>query len=167
MSCPDWRLLVSQREREPGRDPDGWEAARRHLDECAACRRAAIAADPLLVFAPLGAAAPPAGREEEMLASVTALVRAERLERRRRLPSGPALGRLAAGLGVFALLGLTGGPSPDRAWAPAAQVAGVDRLADAPPAAILEDLDRPQARVYELPQSDLALVMIVDASLDV
>lgn len=167
MSCPDWRRLVALREEDPSRDPDGWEAARRHLADCAPCRREAIAADPLLVFAPRAATPTPAAREAEMLASVTALVRAERLAERRRALASSTFGRLAAGLGVLALLSLSGAPSPRQLPAPAAQVAGVDGLAGTPPAAILEDLDRPDARVYELPQSDIALVMIVDASLDV
>ena len=37
----------------------------------------------------------------------------------------------------------------------------------APMGSLVEDLDRPGARIYELPQSDMAVVMIVDASLDV
>ena len=31
----------------------------------------------------------------------------------------------------------------------------------------VEELDRPGVRIYELPQADMAVVMIVDASLDV
>jgi hypothetical protein len=32
---------------------------------------------------------------------------------------------------------------------------------------VVEELDRPGARIYELPQAGMAVVMIVDASLDV
>ncbi|MEO8277151.1 MAG: hypothetical protein ABI639_13130 [Thermoanaerobaculia bacterium] len=40
-------------------------------------------------------------------------------------------------------------------------------LTAAPAQSAVEELDRPGARIYELPQRDMAVVMIVDASLDV
>ena len=57
MSCPDWKRLVRERQalshpfaRETGDSLD-WREALGHLDSgCPACRKAALAADPLLVF---------------------------------------------------------------------------------------------------------------------
>jgi hypothetical protein len=58
MSCPDWSALAARRNDANdahGSDAAGeaaaaWQEALRHLDACAACRRQALAADPLLIF---------------------------------------------------------------------------------------------------------------------
>jgi len=167
MSCPDWRRLAALREAQPELDPPGWEAIRRHLASCPACRREAVAADPLLAFTRL--AEPPAdpGMEHEMQGAVAAMIRAARLETPRRSARAAGLAKLAAGLGTVALLMFSGSP-PGRAPEPGNRAAAdALRIDQGPAAAILEDLDRPGARIYELPQDDLAVVMIVDSSLDV
>ena len=167
MSCPDWRRLAALREAQPELDPPGWEAVRDHLASCPACRREAVAADPLLAFTRL--AEPPAdpGLEHEMQGAVAAMIRAARLETPRRSARAAGLAKLAAGLGTVALLMFSGSP-PGRAPEPT-NLAAADALVidEGPATAILEDLDRPGARIYELPQDDLAVVMIVDSSLDV
>lgn len=60
MSCPDWSALAARRndahDAHDSHDADiageaaAWQEALRHLDACAACRRQALAADPLLIF---------------------------------------------------------------------------------------------------------------------
>jgi hypothetical protein len=60
MSCPDWRSLTLRRELAGGDEPDGWREATQHLDGCANCRQAALAADPTLLFRRLPGLAEPA-----------------------------------------------------------------------------------------------------------
>jgi hypothetical protein len=190
VSCPDWRDLVAARDAAPGIDPPGWAAARSHAAQCERCRTQALAADPLLLFARLPERAVSAVEIADMQASVAALVRASRVAQHPATPlmpsalsSSPAdargersLGnaapgllsatRVAAALGICSLLALSGVPrSPSRAPGSLAESASVPG-ASAPGSAV-EELDRPGARIYELPQSDMSVVMIVDASLDV
>ena len=196
MSCPDWVALVAARaahasDGAPGSpgsdgshtsvDPTEFAAARRHLESCPACRRTAIAADPLLVFATLPQPLQVSALDvSAMQDSVLTLVRASRVATAQ--PSPPSISRrrsargvkAAAGLLLASLLALSGTPRTPATHATAAAVGADaqalshwidDALELAPPA--VEDLDRPGARIYELPQGDLAVVMIVDASLDV
>lgn len=168
MSCPDWRALVAARERDAGADPPGWAEARGHLSGCAACRAAAIDLDPSLLFVHLPAPLAAAADVVEMQRAVAALVRAERVEPRARPLARRAWRGAAAAAILLLALGVEAGP---RRGAPAAPVATVAALPEEsldlarPPA--LEEIDRPQARVYQVPADGLAVVMIVDASLDV
>src|SRR5262249_36619722 len=60
--CPDWRGLAAPRFDSPGAatgEPAGWAEALAHLDGCPACRRAALEADPTLLFRRLPALPPP------------------------------------------------------------------------------------------------------------
>ena len=51
MSCPDWKTLAAWRDDPRAEEPAEWQEALAHLDRgCVQCRRAAIAADPTLVF---------------------------------------------------------------------------------------------------------------------
>lgn len=166
MSCPDWRSLVAARERDPhvlGTDPPGWSEALDHLDRCPGCAGEALALDPLLVFRRLPRTEPKPGEVEALATEVLALVRAGR--RAERLPrrSGWWRGVAAAAL-VAAALALEPGagglrPVPGRVVATLA--------ADLPTLPLLDGLEFPSARIYELGGDGLAVVMVVDESLDV
>ncbi|HNU82838.1 MAG: hypothetical protein GX178_12070 [Acidobacteria bacterium] len=163
MSCPDWQRLTALRERDPDAEPPGWREALAHLDGCPACAAAALAADPLLVFRRLPR---PAVREEEVAAlgaEVLALVRAGRREARRPRRRGFWRGAAAAALVGAALL-LEPGAGALRPG-PGVTVAALAAEPAAPP--LLDGLEASSARVYELGGDGLALVMVVDASLDV
>lgn len=186
MSCPDWNALHAAREADPLVDPPGFAAARAHLADCRDCRRAAARVDPLLLFAapgntpgPTGSAARP---DLEMQSAVLALVRASRVAAPPAAPrarAGRRAGQVAAAIVLTSLLGLSGGPPVDGSRERAGSAGTVADLASpaelarwvdetailAQPA--VEDVDRPEARIYDLSQADLAVVMIVDASLDV
>ena len=184
MTCPDWRALVAAHEAEPEADEPDWAAARHHAAECSRCRAEALAADPLLLFARLPERNVEPREIVDMQGAVAALVRASRVTQGGHLASPLApratsfrlfsASRIAAALGVCSLLALSGAPRP--------QPAGVGVLAAAgnllvgteggsedalPMHSLVEELGRPGARIYDLQQADMAVVMIVDASLDV
>lgn len=182
MTCPDWQSLVAARDAEPAVDPPTWAEARRHAAGCDRCRRAALAADPLLLFARLPEATVTPAELADMQSAVAALVRAGRvghaaaIGHRVHPPADSrraAAARFAAALGVCSLLALSGAPRPQPptldTLAAGGDLAGLGMAADdaASMGSVVEELDRPGARIYELPQSDMAVVMIVDASLDV
>lgn len=185
MNCPDWNAITERRAAEPLRDPDGFGAALAHLQGCQECRSSALATDPLLVFHPgvrpapavHATAAESAADVLAMQGSVLALVRASRVagggqqDSTSRLPAGF---RIAASLALFSLMVLFGGPKEADREAARSQVGSnladwIDETAQSADIArpVVEDLEQPGARIYELPQDDLAVVMIVDASLDV
>lgn len=182
MSCPDWRALVAARDAEPAADLPAWAEARRHAAKCGRCRQEALLADPLLLFSRLPERRVTPDEIGDMQAAVAALVRAGRIAQGGRSGSGSArrsagsglfsISRVAAALGICSLLALSG--------APRSRPAGLGEVALGPQStraalagevlpldSVVEELDRPGARIYELPQSDMAVVMIVDASLDV
>ncbi len=171
MTCPDWLALAAERERDPGTDPAGWAAACAHLELCPACRRAAVAADPLLLFQRLEAPRADAAEVVRMQQAVAALVGAARVARRGR--RGGGLGRVAAAAAVALLaLAVQSGPrpAPPRAGSDLAALAFADgepAFSPGPAPPVLEELDRPEARVYQLPAEGLSVVLIVDSSLDV
>jgi hypothetical protein len=191
MSCPDWRSLAGQRD---GRDGDvpGWDAAVAHFDGgCPSCRRAALAAEPTLVFRGLRAAGMSAAREASEVAAVRQAVDAMRTARRvdaiggrsrlvRRSSGRVRWVRWAAAAALTALsLAVPADRGPRRSE-PAPQVAAT-RPAGAPvrsaavPAAFageadlptVEGVNRPGARVYHMEGEGLSVVMIVDETLDV
>jgi hypothetical protein len=173
VSCPDWRTLLARREARPDDDPDGWAAARRHLAGCAACRAEALAWDPTLLFLQLPAPRVEAGDVAAMQEAVAALVRAGRVDPRkaRRLRAARPAGRWrsVAAAAVLALAALVVEPVRRPDAAPADELAAFD--ADWLPAlavpAVLEEIESPEARVYQIPAEGLSVVMVVDASLDV
>ncbi|MEO8197847.1 MAG: hypothetical protein ABI689_14115 [Thermoanaerobaculia bacterium] len=188
MSCPDWRALVAARDAEPAADQPAWAEARHHAAQCGRCREEALLADPLLLFARLPERRATAGEIGEMQSAVAALVRAGRIAQGtssaqsgrqialRAAGSGLfSVTRVAAALGVCSLLAFSGAPrSRPAGLLGAFAVAGSPQSGQValtrevlPLDSIVEELDRPGARIYELPQSDMAVVMIVDASLDV
>lgn len=186
MTCPDWRALVAARDAEPAADLPAWAAARRHAAQCSLCRGEALAADPLLLFSRLPKPAPAAADEiADMQAAVASLVRASRVAQSDPVtrgrngavaasPGTRTVTRFAAALGVCSLLALSGAPRthpPGLGTLAAAGslLAGAEAVVDEERAmqSVVEELDRPGARIYELPQAGMAVVMIVDASLDV
>jgi hypothetical protein len=166
---------IAGHEGAPDVDPPEWAPARRHLGVCAECRRAALALEPTLLFAALPA--PAVGPDEiaSMQEAVAALVRAGRIDgevgRGRRALGGRLRGvAAAAAVAALALVADPGArpvdPQPGGELAAAVDFAGEDPFAPVYPA-VLEELDRPEARVYQIPAEGYSVVMIVDASLDV
>jgi len=190
MSCPNWDDLARQRATEQ-REPEAWRLAVRHLDSCGACRQQAVASDPLLVFRARSGA--PSERYEdaaevvEMCRSVKAVVRSRDWESPRQPARHSAAWRQAAAVGLLAflllLLGPNGrvGPLPsavggadslsvqeaDRVVGTTSATELLDHLTAALPLSLVENVDRPGARVYELRRENLSLVMIIDHTLDV
>jgi hypothetical protein len=190
-TCFDWPALTAHRHDPQAAEPAAWSEALAHLDGCPDCRRAALAADPTLLFhrlaapperenrAPQGAAFAPGSDIEEraeveaVLQAVSALRAARRVAGRRaglRRVAGWARWAAAAVLAFLALSldneGLPGGPR-------SAFVAGSAGGAELP--AAVSRLPRTdgaatnqvEARIYHLDGDDLSVVMIVDESLDV
>lgn len=139
MSCPDWTALIAWRDDRRGVEPEGWSDALAHFDGgCPLCRKAALKADPTLVFRRL--AQVPAARMTEaqeraevdsVRQAVAAMRAASRLDRTSRRGVF-ARGVLAAGgwkrwsaAAALALMTVTV-PSDD-----ARRTADVRRTADA------------------------------------
>jgi hypothetical protein len=175
VSCPDWNGLVALRDGE-GADLSGWTAALDHLDACPRCRPQALEADPLLVFRRLPAPEMTAGEEsaevDSMRQAVAAMRTARRLDSHRRFAGW----RRWTAAAVLALASLALGNDRQDSLARMARLpmAPPDSVATAEPdgapqpgAPMLEDLNRPNARVYQVQQKNLALVMVVDKGLDV
>ncbi|HZF10181.1 MAG TPA: hypothetical protein VFE33_15440 [Thermoanaerobaculia bacterium] len=198
VACPDWRALTAHRIDPLGRrgretdEPAGWTEALAHLDGCPDCRRAALEADPTLLFRRLPALPPPvldlapaalAAEVESIRLAVAGMRTARRLapppERsllRRSRHWGAAAGLAIAALSLGATPALR--PAPHgiaaltaprtvRLPAPPANVRLVsDRVPDRVPT--IEELNRPAARVYQMDGGEnLSVVMIVDERLDV
>ncbi|MGE5233892.1 MAG: hypothetical protein ACM3OB_07260 [Acidobacteriota bacterium] len=185
MSCPDtarWQALLAHRFEPAANEPAGLAEAMEHLDACPTCRRVAVAIDPSLTFRTLRRSAAVPGEVEAMRQAVAGLRRARELGERIELGEPPAPRRwprwalrAAAAAGFTVLLAQAYGPRAPvappvhvaaTAAAPAAARAIVP-VADGAAAPLLEETDRPGARVYQLGGRDLAVVMIVDKSLDV
>ncbi len=178
MSCPDWPALLAVRAADPAVDPPEWRAARAHLDDCVRCRENAFALDPTLVFSRLAVPRLATDEVQRMRQAVEALRRAEPLRHRRhrRRPSARALrrGALAAGLLIAALgqhpLAFVPPSAPLVAPSPSVATPVAIRPAESAGsglASIVDQLDRPQARIYEMGAEGLSVIMIVDESLDV
>lgn len=183
MNCPDWKTLLahrldSDRESESGVDgpPSEWPEALEHLEECPACRRRALALDPSLIFAaqaPLGVSDDEVGL---IKANVHTLLRARAAEHAsHRVRRG--LGRLAAAAAVVALMvllpthtsrqALTSSPALPGLASDARSVPAGDGLLVEAPSPLIEPLDLPAARIYQLGGGDFSIVMVVDDSIDV
>ena len=174
MSCPDWTALTAHRH-EGGVEPEGWSEALAHFDAgCSLCRKAALKSDPTLVFrrlAQVPAATMSEAQEraevESVRQAVAAMRAASRLE---SLPKRKTAGwkRWSAAAAV-AMMVMTI-PS-DNAQQPAEKAAIFQSgVADASPAGELPlegGVNLPGARVYHLSQDDLAVVMVVDESIDI
>lgn len=191
MSCPDWKTLTAWREDPRADEPAEWQEALEHFDRgCAQCRRAAVSADPTLVFRRLAAVSSvpalspvqEASEVEAMRRAVTAMRAASRVEasgRRGRALKAWSWKRwgVAAALAVAAL-SLPAMPGhqaraphqPIAVALPAVMTAGsietgTALLGDDLPT--LEGVDRPGARVYHMDGEGLSGTMIFDETLDV
>ena len=160
MSCPDWIELETARDT----DPDSWERALEHLDDCPACRESAFDADPLLLFRGLEAEPLREDEVDEIAAGVATLRRARELEANTP-PSRrtPALTAAAAAAAVVALLsGVPRMPAPEPATVLAA--APVPSLADEPSSAladlpILEDVGS-DGSLVQVDGADFTLIFV-------
>ena len=183
MSCGEWvrlRPWVAAR-LERGAAPAAESAAPNHLAQCDECRRLAYALDPSLVFLKLRE--PGTGRESSDAAGAAEIAAMrERVATMRSMramnmkwPGAARRGTRALGWrwAAAALLVGAGLAQGDR---PAA-VAPLPLALAAGPAAtmptelelqpVVEELGRPEARVYQFAGDDLSVVMIVDETLDV
>jgi hypothetical protein len=198
VSCPDWQTLAAWRDDPRGEEPAEWREALAHLDGgCARCRRAALAADPTLVFRRLAAPSAPAPAQEaseadamrRAVAAMRAASRVEAVERRGRSFKALSWKRWAAAAALaVAALSMPGDDARLRreslaadpiaasllpAATPAALYTGGFEAAMAGQAALGEDLptlegsDRPGARVYHMDGEGLSGTMIFDETLDV
>lgn len=191
VSCPDWKTLAAWRDDPSAAEPAGWSDALAHFDRgCQDCRRTALAADPTLIFRRLVAVPEPAPAQEasdvdsmrRAVAAMRAASRVEAVERKGRTLSWKRWA-VAAVLAMAALT-LPAGEARhplDRLAPKTALTGGLlgNLLGDprgaalAVPASMGDDLptvdgvNRPGARVYHMDGEGLAVVMIVDESLDV
>lgn len=193
MTCPDWTLLAAHRlagsaaAAEP-EDSGAWGEALDHLDGCPECRRHAVAADPTLLFRSLPAWRPEPAEVDAMRAGVAALRRAHRVSPRAERPLDAKLPsrrpaarehtgwRVAAAAGLAAAL-LSAAPATERLPGdPPRPGATVGWFATGVPVAAflddlnlpaVDDIENPTASVYHFDDEEVAVVMVVDAGLDV
>ena len=122
MSCPDWNRLVALRDGAPrfaegseGAEID-WLSAVEHLDSCPSCERAALAADPTLVFRRLGpldlSPAEESAEIESVRRAVAAMRTGRRLERASHAASSGRHWRRYAAAAVLAAAALSLGVEP-------------------------------------------------------
>ena len=174
MSCPAWPGLLEHRFVAGGHEPRGWRPALAHLRGCERCRRRVAALDPsaLLAAQPEPEADP--GEIESMRRAVAGLRRTREVERRIGRARGTAA-RWAAAAAVLAALLVPAHLSREPAFEAQRQSLLLDPESvelfrpapelGAPP--LLDALDRPEARVYQLSEEGLSLAIVVDESLDV
>jgi hypothetical protein len=197
MSCPDWSDLTAHRrgdERSAAAAPEGWNRAMDHLEGCADCRDRALAADPTLLFRRLPSLEVSAGEIADMRAGVAALRRAGRVTESpaARRPAARALaagasawwGRAAAAaILAIGLLSLQPGleerapealfhgttPLTAEMFPFDLEAEGMATLAwlDEAGASAVDDIENPTASVYHFDDEEVAVVMVVDAGLDV
>lgn len=179
MTCPDWRQLLAHRFDPALATPARWTAAQAHLEDCAECRRQALAIDPTLAFRGAAAWTSTPGESAAIIQAVHTLRRTGELEHRAeqgRAPSPGARSREHGPLAAAALFALI------LAFQPATTsrnrnesttlllerpAAAALQRASRPEEPAIEGIDRPGARVYEWGAEDLSVVMVVDESLDV
>jgi hypothetical protein len=150
-----------------------------HLRACSSCRRDAVEENPTVVFSLLETDSIGEAEIAEIQASVRTLRRSRAIETAESIwPRGGRKTAMVAASLVFALalLPLAGGRplengaeslvdaiSERQPEAPSDWQSWVDDRTVPP---VIEELNRPEARVYQLTEEDLAVVMIVDETLD-
>ncbi len=175
MICPDWRLLLAERERSSGEVGDAWRAAVDHLTGCPSCRATAIDLDPTLLFVAQPSIEVSDGEVEAIQANVRVLRRA-RAQERAALEPRRKMARLASAAAVASLLIFlpTHSSRQPASQAPAAgpslalkRAPFADGLFEDSSAPQIEPYDLPLARIYQLGEEDLSVIMVVDESIDV
>jgi hypothetical protein len=170
--APD-SLLASELE------PVEYRRAADHLRECPECRRRAVVADPAVLFVDLPSLEVTDAEVEAVRSAVGAMRRARALEEESSRPHG-RWWRHAAAAALLAALLLVPGNTPvyqEAVNGSPGLTGGVGELESlidkggflasaTEPSSIIENLNRPQARIYQLTEEDLSVVMIVDESLD-
>ncbi len=156
MSCPDWLALTAHRFDRSCEEPSGWSEALAHLDDCPACRRAALAIDPALAFS--RPSAPQEIDVESILMGVKVLRRASRSRRSRPWREAAAAAALAS---IALWVAPSGAPIQEVQIGESAPIPYVENLPT------VEAVDRPEARIYQLADDELSMVMIIDETLDV
>jgi hypothetical protein len=169
VSCPDWRLLTARRRRE-GADPAGWTEAMDHFDSCPPCRREALAADPLLVFRRLPKVELGPAEEGSEVEAVRQAVAAMRTAR--RLVARRSFGwRRWSAAAVLALAALSVSRDRDPRQEHTVRASLVPAFQPAPARAMVaptvDVLNHPDARVYQVSDDSLSVIMVVDESFDV
>lgn len=164
LSCPDWSRLAAVCDNE-GAEPEGWAEAVAHFDACALCRKEALKADPLLVFRRMATVEITPAEErlevESMQQAVAAMRTARRLETRGRFAGWR---RWAA---AAVLAGISLGVGRDKV--PQLEQVAVIETPPAPAsvaAPVLDGIDRPEARVYEVGDDEFSAVMVIDPSFE-
>ena len=179
MTCAELRRLAPDSLLASELEPVEHRRAAEHLRECPECRRRAVAADPAVLFLDLPSLEVTAADVEAVRSAVGAMRRARVLENETSRPVGRWWRHVAAAALLAALLLVPGDTPVDQEAGdgPIALVAGVGELetlideggflaSATEPSSIIENLNRPQARIYQLTEDDLSLVMIVDETLD-
>lgn len=184
MSCPDWTVLAAHRLDRRGVEPEGWSAALAHFDGgCQLCRRAALKADPTLVFrrlAQVPAAAMTEAQERSEVESVQKAVAAMRVARRldrldkgrRRAAGGWKRWSAAAALTLMSLAApsdhprLRAGLETESLMAEGFEVAAQPARQSGQEPVLEGGVDLPGARVYHMGDQELAVVMVFDESFD-
>ena len=179
MICGQWQQWIAESPPFWDLEPSARETRSKHLRQCWECRRYALEDDPTLMFIELPKVEVSDAEVDEILATVGTLRRARALEKGAS-PQRGHLGRnLAAAALLTALLLVPGHTGPTRhgsvsrddidsgesgLQSPSAGalflVTGTEALS------LIENLNRPEARIYQLTEDDLSVVMIVDESLD-
>lgn len=160
MTCPDWSALEHRRLEPDFEETAAWREALAHVAVCPACRRIALAQDPALAFVGCRDLSVEPAEVEELRRAT------QELRRLRALEAAPARGAgrraaMAAGLALAGLLLLPASPR-----GPVAEPPALGRSAAPAAPAAIENLDRPGARIYQWRAPDLAVVLVVDESLD-
>ena len=172
MTCAELRRLAPDALLASELEPVEHRRAAEHLRQCPECRRRAVAADPAVLFLDLPSLEVTAADVEAVRSAVGAMRRARVLENETSRPVG-RWWRHAAAAALLAALLLVPGTTPVEHEAEDGSL-GIETLIDeggflasaTAPSSIIENLNRPQARIYQLTEEDLSLVMIVDESLD-
>jgi hypothetical protein len=169
VSCPDWSRLTAARDSE-GLEPAGWGEVVAHFDTCALCRKEALKADPLLVFRRMPVVEITPAEEnlevESMQQAVAAMRTARRLETRGRFAGWRRWAAAAVLAGISLGVGRARAPELEQAAEvpPAPVSLSTASAASAPSEQLLDGIDRPEARVYQMDSEGMSTAMIIDAS---
>jgi hypothetical protein len=186
VTCPNWTALTAHRRERGGpgaAEPETWPAALAHFDGgCPLCRKAALKADPTLVFRRLPSVPAAKMTETEERAeveavrqAVAAMRTASRLGSEARKSGALSGWRRWTAAAVLALAALFIPSGDAREARPGADQAAIFRDGyvgegsqesdlDTP---VMEGVNLPDARVYHMSGDGLQVVMVVDESIDI